>query len=264
MKAYHHNIKKRKISPRLVLGSAFIALFLIIFLFTGFPPAFATKILLDVSNPFLSFKTKTVSFISGSLAGFKAKSALEKENGFLKEKLAQLETKESLSDSVFDENRNLKGVLLRDDKRQFILASIISRPGFGSYNYLTIDAGTKDGVKEGTVATAYGDVLMGYVSEAGYMTSQVKLISFPDKETNVYIQNSVSAIAVGLGGENAEIILPHDVDVKIGSSITTLDTHHLLLGFAEKIIKEPTDPFQKIIFRIPVNIQELRYLYLIK
>ncbi len=198
------------------------------------------------------------------LAVFKEKSGLERENGFLKEKLAELKTREDLCEVIFEENQNFKNALSRNDSRQLILASVISRPGFGSYNSLIVDAGTKDGVKEGTVATAYGNILMGYVSEVGYGTSRIKLISFPEQETNVYIHEGIAAIAVGLGSENAEITLPYDVDIKIGSGITTLDTYPLLLGFVEKIFKEPTNPFQKIIFRTPVNIQEIRYLYLIK
>ncbi len=117
--------------------------------------------------------------------------------------------------------------------------------------------------------TAFGDVLLGHIADVAPDSSRVKLVSYPGRETNVYIQGQdfspgLSAIGVGLGGENMEITLPGDIEIAEGRNITTFDTSPLLLGAVEKIVRKPADPFQKIIFHLSINIQELNHVYIIK
>jgi len=150
------------------------------------------------------------------------------------------------------------------ESEQYILASVVSRPPQAPYDILLIDVGAEDGVKTGMTVTAYENVLLGSVIEVFADISKVKLISFPGEETNVMIQGQVSAVAVGRGGENLEIKLPGAIEIKSGDQIMALRTFPLLAGVVEKVEINLSDPFQKILFRLPVNLQYLKYVMLEK
>ncbi|PIS13330.1 MAG: hypothetical protein COT67_02350 [Candidatus Tagabacteria bacterium CG09_land_8_20_14_0_10_41_14] len=246
-------------------GGALIALFLLSFLFVGFPPSFLKKGSLFFIRPLLFVKQKTETAINMVVLPFKEKKFLVDENIFLRQKVAEIETKNDYYAAVAKENKELKIVFnQKKEDDDLLVASILARPGYGIYNSIVIDAGLNDGVRQGMRVTAFNEVLLGYISEASAETSIVKLVSYPKEETNVFIGGSMAAIAVGRGGENLEIELPEDVDVRVGDEVVTLGTDYLLLGIVENIEKSEVSPFQKIFLRLAVNAQEIRYVYLRK
>ncbi len=148
---------------------------------------------------------------------------------------------------------------------------IISRPPQSPYDILIIDAGSDNEVKAGMLVTAYGNVLLGYVAEVFPTISKVKLISFSNEETNVLIESAgigtstaVSAIAIGRGGENLEIKLPSSIAINSGDQVKTMGAFPFIAGTIEKVEINLSDPFQKLLFRLPVNIQELKYVMIEK
>ena len=255
------NYKKRKTK---IIISAFLALFLTIIVFKSFPPKFVSNSVLFFSKPIISIKTSIDNFVENKKFVFKNKDELQKENEYLKEKILEAEVEAEASKIVFKENKELKEMLGRGNKNEFILASIILRPNFGGYNTIIIDAGSEQGVEEGMQVSVFGDALLGRVFEVFSDYSKVKTVAYPEEQTNVFIEGATSAIAIGLGGENMQVELPNDINIKVGNTVNTLGTKSLFLGFVEEIIKEPADPFQKIIFRLPFNIQEIKNVYLIK
>jgi len=256
--------KKNKNKLSFILVSIAIVSLLAIVLFDNFPPTFVKKSALFVSQPLISLKDKFSNGIDCFNLLWKTKVELQNENIFLKQELMGLKTKEELSSVVFEENKRLKLVLFANEDKDFLLATILLRPGYGVNNSLVIDAGSKKGIKRGMPVTAFGAVLLGYVFEASSDISRIKLISFPEEEVNVFIDGRIVAIAVGLGTENLEIILPRDVEIKVGDKVTTFGVNPFYLGIIERIEKEPTSAFQKAFFRLPINIQELREVYLVK
>lgn len=190
---------------------------------------------------------------------FKNKEGLREELNGLKERNIEIENELSLLDYVKKENEELKIMLSRSDKKSYILGSIISRPPKSPYDTVVIDAGSSDGLAKGMKAVAYSNVLIGYVAEVFPNASKIKLLSFPGEEISLIIENAkVSAIGFGLGGGNVEIKMPSSVVVNIGDKIISDGTFHYLLGIADKIETDLTNPFQKIIFRMPINLNELQ------
>ena len=158
-----------------------------------------------------------------------------------------------------------------NEDKTYILASIISRPPQSPYDILIIDAGYDNEIRAGMLVTAYGNVLLGYIAEVFPSTSKVKLISFSGEETNVLIESAgtgtstvISAIAVGRGGENLEIKLPSSIAINFGDQVKTMRTFSFIVGTIEKVEISLSDPFQKLLFRLPVNIQELKYVMIEK
>lgn len=258
--------QSKKINKKyfVVVLAGLAVLFLFFYFLGGFPPTFAKRGLFFISRPLISLKSKVSDALESNVVLFQRKKELMAENEFLKQRINELEISGEFSKFFEEENIELKESLSFFKERELMISSILLRPGYGIYNSLIIDSGSNDGAEKGMPALAFKDVFLGHVFDVTSDTSKVKLVSFPGEETNVFIGNKISAIAVGRGGENLEIILPHDVDIRKGDIVTTLDTNPLYMGKVSEIERDLANPFQRIVFRLPVNIQELRYIFLVK
>jgi len=261
---FPRNPKNRR--KKIIVWIIAFAVFFLFSYFLNFSQSFVTRGAMFVTQPLFYLKNTILSLMETRLFVFKGKKELISENLFLKQKIIELELSKNFLDEVMKENNELKLVFnfSEPENTEFILAPVFLRPGYGIYNTIVVGAGSNRGVKNGALVTAFGDTFLGYVYETVPGMSKVRLASYPGEETNVFIGGRFSAIAVGLGGENMEVSLPKDVEVEVGERVFTIDERPLFLGVVEVITKKPTDSFQKIIFRLPLNIQELRNVYLIK
>jgi rod shape-determining protein MreC len=226
---------------------------------------FTIKVIVNAISPVFKFSNFAAEKKDGFFFLFKNKQSLEEELNYLKEKNIELENKVILLESVQKENEELKALLSRPDKKSYILGSIVSRPPQSPYDMIVIDAGSDNGVKQGMKAVAYGSILIGHVAEVFPGASKIKLVSYSGEETNLIIENAkISAIGLGLGGGNIEVKIPSSVKIYSGDKINTDGTANYLLGTADKIEADTLNPFQKIIFRMPVNLNELQKIGLEK
>lgn len=240
---------------------------------------FIIFIALIVSNKHLKqvvSRSTTVAFTpflkTGKLAGerwnnftffFKDKNRLRSEIEQLTDKNTELEKKFLISDQLRAENEELKSLLSRTNDKKLVLASIVSRPPQSPYDVVIIDAGSDNGVEPGMRVTVYSSIIMGYVAEVFPKISKVKLISSSDEETNVVIMNEnekIAAVSVGLGGGNMEIKIPSSIQINFGDKVMTTETFPFLVGIVEKTEVSLSAPFQKILFRSPVNLRQMKYV----
>ncbi|NOY35735.1 MAG: rod shape-determining protein MreC [bacterium] len=262
MKMNYHRNKKRG-GKRAVFAVAAAALFLVLMIFNDSAARLVSVPVMGAARPFLKMSNSVGEWFGGNIAIMKEKKALEEENRGLKEEVSTTAAKLLSYGIIKKENEELKAILSRAGEEKRIAAAILSRPPRSPYDTLILDAGSKDGVEKGMEAAAYGDILVGYVSEVFPSTSKVRMISFPGEETTVALgESGVAVAASGRGGGNLEIILPRAVEVKIGERVATLGVNSLVIGIVEKIQVNPADPFQKILFRLPLNLQELKYITL--
>jgi len=239
-------------SKKFIISGLFLVLVLIVFI----SPARNTvvRFFIAVSRPFLKWRRN------------------DDEISKLKEKNAELEAKILSMTLLEKENQDLKTMLSNPPNPPaggYILGAIISRPPQSPYDVLLIDNGSDNGVQQGMTVTAFSNVLLGYVTEVFPKTSKVKLISFPSEETNVIIESAstgikTSATAFGRGGGEMEIKIPSAVEIHSGDLVKTPGTFSLMLGTVEKAEINLSDPFQKIYFRLPVNLQELQWVMIEK
>lgn len=254
---FRPNINYRKKRKKFILSGVLAAFILIVLIFPAFSFRLIGRPAFYILNPFLKMKTSVGGWWENIKTGFVEKKILQEENDALHEEIVHLRAKIVLSEAVSKGNEA--------DENKFLTAYVIFRPPAISYDMLIIDSGAKDGVKEGMQVSAFGDVLLGYVTDVFNDTSKIKLISSFGEETSVFFEYSwTPAIAVGRGGENFEIALPRAISVNIGERILTLGRQPMLVGIVEKIKKEEVDPFQKILFRLPVNLQYLNQVFLLK
>lgn len=257
------NFKKRR--RKTILGGAILVLILITIVFKDFSFRIINRPALYIIRPFWEIRGQWGDWWGGLKAGFKEKKSLQNENVSLREKIMQLETDLALKKILEKENAALKADFSQEERQNFMLASIILRPPQTPYDIFIIDSGSEESVREGMQVSAFGHVLLGYVTDVFDNISKIKLISSFGEETNVFFETSQTpAIAIGLGGENFKIALSRAVKVEIGERVITFGRYPMLIGIVEKIEHQTTDPFQEIFFRLPVNIQYLNQVFLLK
>jgi len=196
---------------------------------------------------------------------FESKQKLKKENDILKSELVALELASISSKLLAEENRLLKEILGRFSEKEFILASVISKPNHSPYDTLILDVGEKDGIKENELVMSGDTFVIGAVSEVYGKSSKVTLFSNPGNIMQVLVgTEAIPAEAKGKGGGNFEIILPRDLLVKEEDVVTVPEMSINILGTVGHIKKDPNDSFQTILLRTPVNISELKWVQIVK
>lgn len=258
--------KNPKNKKKIIWGVIIALLFVVAFFKDRIGHTIAIPVI-SMSQSFLSTNQSLDGWIDGRVAYFKQKRSLDEENRRLRGKLAELEAKDQTHKNIEAENNELREALSRTsgNNKRYIVAAVLKRPPEIPYDSAIIDAGEAEGVKIGMMVTSYGQVLIGHIAEVFENTSKVKFISFPGDETNVILGGSgIATSAKGKGGENLEISLPREMAINTGEAITTPGLGGLIVGAVEKIDSDPSNPFQKILFRLPANIQQLKYVMIEK
>ena len=272
MKSLHNNFNRTaKSKKRKNLLIFFLAVCVFLFLAVSASDGFLSSIVINISRPF----ARTGNFADRWVTSLETKNTLQKDNEDLKEQLKKVEARLLTFDLVKKENEELKNIMMGSMPENFLTAPVLSRPPLSPYDVLVIEAGADKGIETGMKVVAYNNVILGYVDDVFSKTSKIKLISFPGEKTDVLLlpfvgenQSGVSrsdaknifGVVVGMGGENFEMTLPRAVEVKSGQKVATVGENSLLAGVVEKVQIDLSDPFQKILFRLPLNIQELKYV----
>lgn len=172
--------------------------------------------------------------------------------------LANLNLKEF--ESMVEENRNLKALLNREDNQEAISASVLVRPPQSLYDIFIIDIGRRHGLVGGEKVFVE-NVLLGFVDEVFNKTSKVKIVSSPGFEISAFIERvNLPVVVVGRGGGNFQASLPQEVEVEVGDFLVVPGLPQKLLGQIEEVEQTETGSFKKILFRLPVNLSEIRWV----
>lgn len=258
--------KKNKNKFKIVVLIFLITLF-VFFLFYGKTlsgkPFFKeiSKVNLKLISPVLNLKNKNFGGIGFYFKNSKKLSveleSLRDENLILKTKILKL-------DALEKENKDLLAILGRDIKKDFIIASVIFKPPFSDFDTFMIDAGKNHGISNG-MKVFINDIMLGEISETLDSESKVKLYSYNGNEISVIIGSSeISVVALGKGGENFEIILAKDTEIKTDDKVLIPGVDIFILGKINKIEHRESDPFKKAYFRYPINLNELKFVQILK
>jgi cell shape-determining protein MreC len=221
-------------------------------LFPHFFPALFTSI----ARPFWRMEFAVGSGSLGSPA------SLLSENEDLKRQLAAIELSMASSSTRFltEENAQLKALFDRASSTPRLLAAVLERPPQAPYDSLVIDAGARDGVEIEDLVYA-DQIRVGTVSDVLGQTAKVTLFSSPGQTYNVLIgPGNAPAIATGRGGGQYEADLPRDVHIVVGDVVTAPSVHGGLFGVVTAVISNPSQAFEKILFAVPVNVYELKWV----
>lgn len=159
------------------------------------------------------------------------------------------------------ENESLKAELGRTPETKGILGRVIVPPNHSIYDTIVIDVGFEEGVTIGQNVYAFGSVALGTVSEVLSHTSTVLLYSASGRETAATTTGSdLTVTLIGRGGGEYEVRMPRDISFQEGGVISQQSLAVHPLATIQKIVTDPRDPFQRLLAKVPVNLQTMKWV----
>ncbi|MBI5742379.1 MAG: rod shape-determining protein MreC [Candidatus Niyogibacteria bacterium] len=247
-----------------VLTGAFLALLL---LFVAFGDALERPVRASVfwfSAPVFHISTFLKSEVNNVASFFFDKERLAAENEDLREMVDNLKGNIERAEILKKESEDLRTALGRTAGRK-IFGRVALAPPAAAYDTFVVDIGRTAGVSPGMNVISIGGVYLGTIAEVYDGESKVALASGYGRETNVYLEGSgTPAMAVGIGGEGMKISLPASLPaLEVGERVLSAGGESYLIGFIEKIENKKTDPIETVYLRLPLNVLNLRSVFVI-
>lgn len=239
--------------------AVFITVILFVIVVAAFrliAPAAFSSVFEIVAAPFWKIET---SVIEGD--GLKTRSALLIENTQLRQELEAEKSKNIGIEIIRMENEQLKADWGRSNRGENILATVIRRPPYSPYDTLSIDIGADHLVQKNASVRSLSGSPIGKIIDVYPHSSRVLLFSTPGEKYDVLIgSTSVMATATGKGGGTFEVSLPRDTKIVEGEIVTIPSLFTEPFGIVGGVLSDPSRPFATILFKSPINIQELRWV----
>ncbi|MDB5254820.1 MAG: Rod shape-determining protein MreC [Candidatus Nomurabacteria bacterium] len=160
-----------------------------------------------------------------------------------------------------NENAALKEELGRTVGGKGILGHVVTLPNRSFYDSILIDAGSVEGIQPGAIVYAFNSIALGTISDVTDHTATVWLYSAAGRQTSgTAVENNVAVTLVGRGGGEYEVQLPRDVPFNVGDIVSLQSVQVASLAVVEKVITDPRDPFQRLLAKVPVNLQALKFV----
>lgn len=195
-----------------------------------------------------------------SLAAHSKHSLIKKVVALQSELDAKSAALVSLS-SLEKENESLKAEFGREGALDGTLARVVVPPNRSIYDTLVIDIGLEDGLTVGQEVYAFGSVALGTVSEVLSHSSTVLLYSASNRQTSGTVTGSdLTVTLIGRGAGEYEVRMPRDITFEQGGVISQQSLGVHPLATIQKIVTDPRDPFQRLLAKVPVNLQTLKWV----
>lgn len=193
------------------------------------------------------------------LEHWQSRTELVSENLSLKERVTSLGLEVDSLKLSLEQERAFYQLLGRSQVVGEVVASVITRPPQSPYDTIFVDAGSGDGVVLGSRVSLPEGPSLGSVVEVFASNARVKLFSTAgEKRDAVLERGSVPVVLEGRGAGNFRLRIPREVEVVAGDRIVTGDAEYSLLAVVESVSVAPTDSFQEVLARSPLNIFSLR------
>jgi len=195
---------------------------------------------------------------------------LEEKNKELETKYFGLLAENTQLKELRKENDVLREALNSEIQKEFNLktAEVISRDQ--SRDFILINKGLKDGIKEDMPVITQKKALLGKITEVYDNFSRVMLISSTSSSFDAKVSDSdILGLVKGRGGLNLEFsLVPKDKELKEGNIVVTstlggIFPKGLLIGEIQKIEKSDTSPFQSSSLRPFFDFNDLEIVFII-
>lgn len=171
------------------------------------------------------------------------------------------QTQNALIRELQKENKELKEALGRNISGDVVLSYILKKPPFTAYDSYILDVGKDQNVTVRDKVYSVDNILIGEIKEVFHNTSKVRIYSSYNEKYEVLVgEKSIQSTAVGKGGGMFELVIPRDVTVNEGDTVTIPDISNSVFGIVTKIIGDPARAFSTVIFSMPINIYEQKWV----
>ncbi|MFH1129603.1 MAG: rod shape-determining protein MreC [Patescibacteria group bacterium] len=200
-------------------------------------------------------------------------SDLNKENIEFKQKNLTLESEIVQFKEIKKENDFLREALKIDKKEYSIeeVASIVSKDIQGIQDWILINRGSNNGIKEGMMAISPEKALVGRITEVLEGFSKIMLISHKDSTVSAMLESSRIEGLVKRSDKGGLFMdfIPNTEKIEINEKIITSGMDNLyprgiIVGTIESIDPSDNQIFQKIIISPAINFSKLENVIIIK
>lgn len=212
---------------------------------------------------------------TGRLANFYGliveKILLKEENEKLKSEIKKLVGENERLKELKKENEVLRGALKMGMEKEFELEIARFAGKEVSGDFLIIDKGMENGIKEGMVVITPEKSLVGKISKVYSNFSTVQI--FTDNNFSFDIKMSekeVTSLAKGMGNFKAQIqFLPKEKTISVGDKVLTSSLGGkfpagIFVGEIVKVEKSDIEFYQKAQLKPAFEIEKLDYLFIIR
>lgn len=256
------NSREKGTSKQVLTAGAALAIAVLLYLFA---PSFVNDTLFSVAKPVWQTRDYVKEKYEKFYALFGDKQQLAAQNKGLELELNEAKIALHSLEVYKRDNDNLKSILLgRESGEKRILSTIMAKPNHSLYDTLLLDVGLQNGVAVGDKVFT-GDFVLGTVREVYNNHSKATLLSSPGEVSKVLIgDTNISAEALGKGAGNFIIKVPKEITVTKGDIIKMPDLNPKFFGTVLDVEQTETSTFQTILFHLPVNINNLRWVEIVK
>jgi len=229
---------------------------------------FGERVVLTLARPFWSLGASGLETTSRFKQFFITKTKLINENERLQQNLTQLMAIEIERARLATDNAALRAILNYQSATSSVTrtaARILTRASQSPLDAITADVG-QETVRQpfvvGDLVVGAGNVALGQVIAIANRTVKIELYSSWGSKFDVLVGlGRVPAQAKGRGSGNFAISLPRDLAVKINDPVFVIrGENEYVLGIVKIIERDPSDAFQEIFFRSPLNLELLSWV----
>ncbi|MDO8520511.1 MAG: rod shape-determining protein MreC [bacterium] len=260
--SFRHDRQKKTAQKRWLV---YLLILLVIILALRTPlSGVLSSLLTTLARPLWTTENALHSWLGEAIQLLSSKQALREESEQLKDALDLVLLEAYSRERLREENETLKAALGRADRRDLLLARVLATPGRSPYDTLVIDVGEDHGLVPGMKVAVDGDFVIGVVSKVTGKSAIATLYSSHGNELPVVIgTSSLPAIAKGDGGGNFRITLPRGVAVSVGDLAEIPAFSPQYIGAIEAIEERGGGSLQDLYVRMPLNIYELAWVYVV-
>ena len=212
------------------------------------------------------------TFLGNFFGFFSSVNKLENQNKELSDKLSSLEVDRSKIEELEHENSLLKkelGFTQENQSLEMIPSKIVGKEPTNSLDYIIVDKGKNEGVKEEAAVISNGS-LVGQVKEVYDNSAKIVLVTSKDSKILAILQES-RAQGIMKGGLSGLILedIVQDVNIKEGEYVITsgLDgkiPQGILIGRAGKLESSSSDLYKNVRVEQIVDFSKLEIVFIVK
>lgn len=194
---------------------------------------------------------------------------LKHENDTLTQQVTELQAQIAGNTLLQSENENLRSLLkyTKNPDQIITTAAVLSSPRASISGQITINQGNSAGVTQGDLIIVGDHVLLGTITQVYEKTAVINMYSGGDySNPDGFVIKNLGVHIQGKGNSNGNFILqvPNNIQVIDGDVIVLPRYPDRVVGIIKSIDSDPRDPFQKVIARTPININELKFVQVIR
>lgn len=242
----------------LKIGAVFLAVLIFVLIFNIFG-SFVRDLLspaLKVGNSFYDALGKIPKMLLND-------SELVAENEKLLNEIEKLRAETADHEALKTENQRLRESLKLKPESNFISAFVLAKPPQVPLDSLYLNAGTRDGIENGSLVFAGERILIGKIVEASKNKSVASLNSSAGAVSFGFVARTGELIEIkGGGGGHLEAVVPIDFDVLVGDEIMTSGSSEYLIAVVGAAEEDQSSGFKKIFMSMPVDVLKMDVIFI--